>query len=386
MRTHSRINAGAIAVAAPQPLHTDLIRITRRMTLLALAAAAGFAAVVSFSPRAGAESAGAGFVYTADEHGGSVSQIALDGGKVDIIPVPVMPHNVQFVSDTGILLMVGMPMSGMEEGHGGDGHGEGEEEPKGRLIVIDTAGFASGQAASIDVGAHPAHVIADAQGKRAFVSNSEDNTISVIDLDTGTAIGAASTGDYPHGLRMSPDGKSIYVANVKDGTVSVIDTATLAETATIKVGSAPVQVGFVPDGSRVYVSLRDDNKVAVIDTATKEVTGRVEVGRSPIQVHATPDGRFVYVANQGTDAEPDDTVSVIDVASETVVETIRTGAGAHGVVVSADGAFVFVTNIMAGTVSQISVESQSVVKTYPVGKGPNGITFQAPKPTPANAG
>ncbi|TIX85558.1 MAG: hypothetical protein E5V24_16950, partial [Mesorhizobium sp.] len=52
----------------------------------------------------------------------------------------------------------------------------------------------------------------------------------VIDLDTGTAIGAASTGDYPHGLRMSPDGKSIYVANVKDGTVSVIDTATLAET------------------------------------------------------------------------------------------------------------------------------------------------------------
>ncbi|TIY10240.1 MAG: YncE family protein, partial [Mesorhizobium sp.] len=85
-------------------------------------------------------------------------------------------------------------------------------------------------------------------------------------------------------------------------------------------------------------------------------------------------------------AEPDDTVSVIDVASGTVVETIRTGAGAHGVVVSADGAFVFVTNIMAGTVSQISVESQSVVKTYPVGKGPNGITFQAPKPTPANAG
>ncbi|TIU65645.1 MAG: YncE family protein, partial [Mesorhizobium sp.] len=81
-------------------------------------------------------------------------------------------------------------------------------------------GFASGQSASIDVGAHPAHVIADAQGKRAFVSNSEDNTISVIDLDTGTAIGAASTGDYPHGLRMSPDGKSIYVANVKDGTVS----------------------------------------------------------------------------------------------------------------------------------------------------------------------
>ena len=381
MRTDLERTSTAIAVATL----ADPPRATRRLTLLARAAAAGFAAV-SFAPRASAEPVASGFVYTADEHGGSVSRIALDGGKVDIVPVAIMAHNVQLVLGQDRLLAVGMPMSGMEEGHGGDGHGEGEAEPKGRLIALDTANLTSGPIASIEVGAHPAHVIADKEGKRAFVSNSEDNTISVIDLDKGDTIALAETGDYPHGLRMSPDGKTIYVANVKDDSVSVSDTGTLAETARIKVGSAPVQVGFTPDGGRVYVSLRDENKVAVIDTATRKVTGRIEIGRSPIQVHATPDGRFVYVANQGTDANPDDTVSVIEVESGSVVKTIRTGAGAHGVAVSADGAFVFISNIIAGTVSQISLDDQSVVKTYPVGKGPNGITFQSPKPTSTDAG
>lgn len=383
MRTNLTIDAKAVAV----PAHEDRMRVSWLMTLLALAAASSFAVVMSSARPADAEPVAAGFVYTADEHGGSVSRIDLASGKGDIIPIPIMPHNVQFVPGKDRLLVVGMPMSGNAgEGHGNDDHGGGDDRPKGTLIVLDTADMASGPVASISVGAHPAHVIADAEGTRAFVSNSEDDSVSVINLDNGETVATIGTGDFPHGLRMSPDGKSIYVANVEGDSVSVIDTVTLAETARIPVGDAPVQVGFVLDGSRVYVSLRDENKVAVVDTATREVTSRIDVGRSPIQVHATPDGRFVYVANQGTDAEPDDTVSVIDVASGAVVKTIRTGAGAHGVTVSADGAFVFVTNIIGGTVSKISVGSQSVVETYPVGKGPNGITFQAAAPSAGGAG
>jgi YVTN family beta-propeller protein len=316
-----------------------------RVTFSALAASIGLAIAMSFARPALAEPTPSGFVYTADEYGKTVSRIDLKSGKVDIIPVDLTPHNVQFVPGGGRLLAVGISASGGgTESHDGGGHGGSEDGDgdkgsagSGMLIVLDTADIASAQTVSIDVGTHPAHVIADAEGNRAYVSNSEDDTLSVVDLQKGEAVATIATGDYPHGLRMSPDDKSIYVANVEDGTVSVIDIATLAETARIAVGPAPVQVGFVPDGRRVYVSLRDANQVAVIDTDTREVTGRIDVGRSPIQVHATPDGRFVYVANQGTDEEPDDTVSVIDTASNTVVKTVRTGQGAHGVTVSSDG-------------------------------------------------
>lgn len=386
MRNKRRYGAVALSVE-------NRSGISQRMTLLALMAAAAVATAALFVKPAGAEPA-SGFVYTADEQGGSISRIDLSTGKVDSFAVAIAPHNVQFVLGTGRLLAVGVPQSAHD--HDGNdqssehskmgGMGEMDMDAGGKLIVLDTANLASGPIASIPAGAHPAHVIADPDGKRAFVTDSEHNIVSVINLENGAAIATVPTGDYPHGLRMGPDGKFIYVANVKDGTVSIIDAAKLQEVARIKVGKAPVQVGFTPDGSRVYVSLRDENKVAVIDTATRKVVARIEVGRAPIQVYATPDGRLVYVANQGTEAKPNDTVSVIDVASSKVVKTIRTGAGAHGVTVSNDGAFVFVTNIVDGTVSLVSVKDQAVLKSYAVGKGPNGITFQSASPIPGDAG
>lgn len=355
--------------------------VSRRAVLAALATVSVLALLMPFAGHAGAETASSGLVYTADEYGNTISRIDLASGRVEIVPITVTPHNVQFVPGTGRVLAVGSPLqkdaghAEAEDSNGGAGHGG--SAARGALIVLDAAGLASSPASTIEVGSHPAHVIADHSGKRAFVTNAGDDTVSVIDLAKREVVLEIGTGDYPHGLRMSPDGATVYVANVEDGTVSVIDTASLEETGRIEVGKAPVQVGFTPDGTRVYVSLRDENKVAVIDTATRQVTARIDVGRSPIQMHATPDGRFVYVANQGTEAEPDDTVSVIDVASGTVTKTITTGKGAHGVTVSDDGSYVFVTNIVDGTVSEISVATQSVVRTYEVGKGPNGITFQA---------
>lgn len=380
-------NNGRAVTVASVAVAWDRTGLIRRMTVLTLAAAAAVAAASLPVRPAGAETAASGFVYTADEHGDTVSRIDLQTSKTDTFRLGIMPHNVQFVPGSDLLLAVGVSASNdAHGGHGGE-EAQGHEpmEPAGRLLVLDATDLAAGPIASIPAGTHPAHVIANPDGNRAFVTNSEADSVSVIDLEKGTTVATIPTGDYPHGLRMSPDAKWVYVANVKDGTVSALDAVKLHETTRIEVGAAPVQVGFTPDGSRVYVSLRDENKVAVIDTATRRVIGRIEVGRSPIQVHATPDGRFVYVANQGSDVEPGDTVSVIDVAGGTVVKMIRTGAGAHGVAVSDDGAFVFVTNIIDDTVSQISVKDQSVVRTYPVGKGPNGITFRTSKSATAYA-
>ncbi len=317
----------------------------------------------------------AGSVYTADERGNSVTSIDLSTGAIEIAPVPITPHNLQVTADGTRLLVVGSPAAG-GHGHGTEEAAPGDSDSTGRLLVMDPVNLTSGPIAEIAVGQHPAHVIADQQGARAFVTNAGDDTVTVVDLREQEAVGTIGTGDYPHGLRMSPDGSVIYVANVEDGSVSVIDTTQLTEVARIPVGKAPVQVGFTPDGSRVYVSLRDENRVAVIDTAARAVIGSIEVGRNPIQVHATPDGRFVYVANQGTDAAPADTVSVIEVASGNVVETIRTGRGAHGVTVSADGRLVFITNIVDATVSAIDTGTRQVVATYSVGAGPNGVTFK----------
>lgn len=350
--------------------------LTSIVATVAVAVLLTMEANVTLAAQPATKSALTGTVYTADEIGNSISAIDLASGKVQIVPVPISPHNVQITGDGAWLLAVGELAT---EGHG---HiqaqaAHGANEVKGRLLVFNAGKLQWGPAASIPVGSHPAHVVVDRTGRRAFVTNAGDNAVAVVDLARKVVLGTIPTGRYPHGLRISPNGGELYVANVEDGTVSVIDTAKLAEVARIPVGRTPVQVGFTPDGKRVYVSMRDENSVAIVDAVKRMKIGAIPVGRGPIQVHATSDDRFVYVANQGTEAEPADTVSVIGIATGNVVDTIRTGKGAHGVAVSNNGRFVFITNIADGTVSVIDVLRRAVIATHRVGQGPNGITFRS---------
>lgn len=358
MSSNRNIPSAARPLAQPTPA-------TVALTALVLIASLVLGAPPAYS--AGKTTPGQGFVYTANEHGNSVSMIELSSGRVTTADVRISPHNLQISADKRLLLVTG-PLAAGKRGHGHADEG-------GRLLIFDAHDLAAGPRADIAVGRHPAHVVIDRAGQRAFVTNSEDATVSVIDVASGKAIKTIATGAYPHGLRLGPDDAQLYVANVKDGTVSVIDATALAEVARIPVGATPVQVGFVPDGSRVFVSLRDENAVAVVDAVTHKAIAKIAVGRGPIQVYSTPDGREVYVANEGTANDPGETVSVIDVAGRHVAATITTGKGAHGVVASRDGGYMFVSNIYADSVSAIDTKSREVVAVFEVGKGPNGITF-----------
>jgi YVTN family beta-propeller protein len=333
------------------------------------------------APASASEPGLAGVVYTADEKGGSISVIDVRSGRVETIPVSIMPHNVQISADGHQLYAVGMTMSqtntaaaGMQ-GTPNAARQEGKEAA-GKLQIFDSERIGSGPVGEVAVGPHPAHVVASADGKLAFVTDSEKSAVLVVDLANRKVVRTVKTDSYPHGLRLSPDGGELFVANVKGGTVSVIDTAKLVEAARIKVGKGPVQVGFAPDGRTVLVSLNGESKVAIIDRQSRQLVEKLPVGRNPVQVYATPDGRYAYVANQGTEKNPDNTVSVIDMRAKRVAATVVTGKGAHGVVVSDDGKVAFVSNIVDGTVSAIDTATSTVIRSFKVGASPNGITFR----------
>lgn len=344
------------------PLSELTVRLRRTVIFCAgfliAALATGFSAATS----------SAGTVFTADEKGGSVSAIDLATGRVSTVRLAMMPHNVQISGDGKQLVAVGMSMTKVGKAHGAHGGG--------KLIPLDATVHPIRPVGEIDVGPHPAHVVMDWAGKLAFVTDSQENAVLVVDLVAQRISGRIVTGAYPHGLRLSPDGLELYVANVKGGTVSVIDVAKQVETARIDVGKSPVQVGFTPDGRHVFVSLNGEGKVAVINRATRRVAAKIPVGRNPVQVYATPDGLHVYVANQGTEKSPSNTVSVIAVDTLNPVATITAGRGAHGVVVSDDGKWAFISNIVDGTVSAIDTSTQKVSVTYQVGAGPNGISYR----------
>src|SRR4029079_4483423 len=75
-------------------------------------------------------------------------------------------------------------------------------------------------------------------GPKAYVGNFTDNTVSVIDTSTGSAIATIPVAAGPHGMAISQDGSTVYVAGDGSSSLNVIDTATDRVT-TLDVGKKP---------------------------------------------------------------------------------------------------------------------------------------------------
>jgi outer membrane autotransporter protein len=255
------------------------------------------------------------------------------------------------------------------------------------VSVINTAN--NTVVATINVGANPLGVAVSPDGTRAYVTNNGlgSNSVSVINTGTNTVVTTINGFGLPQGVAVSPDGTRAYVTNIGTNTVSVIDTATNTVVgAPIPVGSVPNAVAFSPDGTRAYVANDGATSVSVINTGTKTVVATVTVGVSPTAIAFSPDGTRAYVANVNGNS-----VSVIDTATNTVVATIIGFNRPAGVAFSPDGTRAYVTNFNGGNVSVIDTTTNTVLGTIPAGNNPaflgvcsngnvllaSGLTFKA---------
>jgi YVTN family beta-propeller protein len=210
----------------------------------------------------------------------------------------------------------------------------------------------------------------------AYVTNSEGETVSVINTATNKVENAAiRVPSSPIATAMAPDGKHAYVVSGQGETVSVIDTATKTrETPAITVQTFPFGIGITPDGSRAYVVSALHDNVSVIDTATRALKmvpdgAAINVGTSPSGIAVSPDGTHAYVANQTAG-----TVSVINTASNDVEgPAIPVGREPRAIGIAPDGAYVYVTNFRDNTVSVISTATKTVEGTIVAGNEPFAI-------------
>ncbi|MEM8527944.1 MAG: T9SS type A sorting domain-containing protein [Bacteroidota bacterium] len=144
--------------------------------------------------------------------------------------------------------------------------------------------------------------------------------VSIVNTNIYENLYNIQSGNVPLGIIFSADGKKLYVANNADDTVSIIDVDT-EEKFDIKLGSAiridPYDLVLNADESKLYVSNQFENTVSVINTATREVEATIPVGVEPYGIDISPDGRSVYVVCADSDA-----VYVINTLSNEVIDVI----------------------------------------------------------------
>src|SRR4029077_10791308 len=110
---------------------------------------------------------------------------------------------------------------------------------------------------------------------KAYIGNFTDNTVSVIDTSTGSALATIPVAAGPHGMAISQDGSKVSVGGDGAYSLNVIHTATDRVTKTLDVGKKPNGITLTPDGKLLLVTLYGEDRIALVDTAPNDVVGTI---------------------------------------------------------------------------------------------------------------
>lgn len=157
-------------------------------------------------------------------------------------------------------------------------------------------------------GVFPYACALDANQDRLYVSLWGAAAVAVVDLKTESVISRWSVGEHPCEMALRRDGKYLFVANANDNTVTVLDTqsgravenlwATLFPNSPR--GATPNSLALSPDEKRLFVANANINAIAVFDVSEPgkgRCLGFIPSGWYPTSVRVTPDGRQLLIAN-----------------------------------------------------------------------------------------
>lgn len=136
----------------------------------------------------------------------------------------------------------------------------------------------------IKVGSMPLGV-ATPDGRRIYVANYNDNTVSLIDAKNNIEVGRFRTGYKPSKIVVHPSLKYVYVSNEGSNYISVIDVLASKILFNIQVKDGPTYMGISPYGDKLYVSCKGSKTVCVVD-----LVKNMMIAESVPALYATPAG------------------------------------------------------------------------------------------------
>jgi YVTN family beta-propeller protein len=255
------------------------------------------------------------------------------------------------------------------------------------------------------VGSGPLGVAVSPDGTTAYITNSIANTISVLDIASGTVGATISGASSPQGIAFTPDGSHAY-ATVTNG-FAQIDTTTQSIVQTISGGfcTTPVRIVANPAGGAMYAACSTNNRGVTINTGTQVVTDEASTTEALNDVAIAPDGgsliwardtrvwfpssgsfvtttsaptsiavvqgiNKVFSVNSGSG-----TLNVIDSVSKTLTNTMVLGGSPVGIALSSDGALAYVTDSTNNELLVIDVNALTILHRIAVGASPQQVAL-----------
>lgn len=234
----------------------------------------------------------------------------------------------------------------------------------------------------------------------AYVTSQKSDTagVSVIDLSTMEVIKTIDVkAESPRGLGITDDGKKLIVATRENESIAVIDTDSGEVLQQIKVGKNPEFVRV--NGTYAFISSEpsavggppkrheeneeeeeedddDDDelpaKIAIVDLEKGEKIREITGGPETEGIEFSADGKHLIITN-----EADNTVTVHNIETGELVKRIEThemGDRPRGIKVSPDGS-TYLATLEWGNKFMVMDKDYNVVRTVDTGETPYGIAY-----------
>lgn len=254
-----------------------------------------------------------------------------------------------------------------------------------------------------------------AMAEIAFVLNSREDSVSLIDTEEYREIRRIPIGKEPHHLMITPDNQQLIIANAVGNDLVFVDPLTGEILKRIPRIADPYQIGFSPDGrwfvangnrlnhvdvyhyrngelelarrfkyrltpshlafshdsKTVFVTIQETDRLVAIDLTTLQEKWNVATGRTPAGVWVTPAQELLLVGITG-----EDYVQVFDSANGAVRMKIKTGKGAHNFLPIGDSRHILLSNRVDDTISIIDMQTLKVTGTISVPGGPDDMELR----------
>ncbi|MEM8695716.1 MAG: YncE family protein [Pseudomonadota bacterium] len=212
----------------------------------------------------------------------------------------------------------------------------------------------------------PFPVDAPITGTVLLTGNKGEDTVSLIDMDSGAELARLQTGSQPHEIAISPDGQRAAVVAYGGTTIDIIDVAaaTISQTIDIAPNSRPHGLLWLAD-NRLVATTEGSDTLTVVDMSDAGVSAMATGGEGSHMVAVSPDARRAYVTNMRSG-----TVSVLELATGTLLATWEAGEMPEGLAVSSDGATLWVADRANATLFAFDTASGERIAEIAVGQFP----------------
>lgn len=266
------------------------------------------------------------------------------------------------------------------------------------LIATSIVGCSKNEEATESTQASTETVATTATGYAYVTSQKSDQAgVSVIDLATMEVVKTFDVkAEGPRGLGVTEDGSKLIVATRENESISVIDTNTGEVLQQINVGknpefvrvhgdfafisSEPSAVGGPPPkpGSEEAEEDEDEDKtparIAIVDLKKGEKIREIIGGPETEGIEFSADGKDLIITN-----EADNTVTIHNIETGELIKTIQTheyGDRPRGIKISPDGQ-TYVATLEYGNKFMVIDKEYNVLRTVDTGEVPYGIAFDA---------